>query len=44
MDGITVDTDDYVSFTDRLFNNIAKGLTRVILPYKELCQNPVCHR
>ena len=44
VDGLTVDTDDYASLTDRLFNNIAKGLTRVILPYDELCQNPVCHR
>lgn len=44
VDGLTVDTDDYVSLTDRLFNNIAKGLTRVILPYDQLCQNPVCHR
>ena len=44
IDGLTVDTDDYVSLSGRLFNNVAKGLSKLFLPYDELCQNPVCHR
>ena len=35
VDGITADTDDYVSLTERIFNNSTKGLSKVILPYDE---------
>lgn len=41
---LTVDTDDYASFFDKLFNTFVKGVDRVFLPYDELCHNPVCHR
>ena len=42
---LTVDTDDnYASFFDRIFNNFAKGVAHVALPYNQLCQNSVCHR
>ena len=44
MDGLTADTDDYASLSDKLFNNAAKAFHRIILPYDELCHNPVCHR
>ena len=44
VDGITVDTDDYVSLSEKIFNNFTEGLAKVILPYDELCRNPVCHR
>lgn len=44
IDGLTVDTDDFASFSDKLFNKFAKGVTTIFLPYDELCRNPVCHR
>ena len=44
VDGITVDTDDFVSLSERLFNNFTEGVNKVLLPYDELCNNPVCHR
>ena len=44
VDGITVDTDDYVSLSERIFNSFTKGFSKLILPYDELCRNPVCHR
>ena len=44
LDGLTVDTDDFVSLSENLFNTFAKGVTRLTLPYDELCRNPVCHR
>lgn len=44
VDGRTADTDDFASFSDKLFNKFAKGVTSIFLPYDELCRNPVCHR
>ncbi|XP_078381781.1 uncharacterized protein LOC144664495 isoform X2 [Oculina patagonica] len=44
VDGLTVDTDDFASLSESLFNSFAKGVTRIFLPYDELCRNPVCHR
>ena len=42
--GITVDTDEHASWTDWLFDKFVKGVDYVVLPYEELCNNPVCHR
>ncbi|XP_022797350.1 uncharacterized protein LOC111335634 [Stylophora pistillata] len=44
VDGITVDTDDFVSLSERLFNKFTEGVNKALLPYDELCDNPVCHR
>ena len=44
IDGITADTDDHASWTERLFNSFVKGVSSVFIPYDELCHNPVCHR
>ena len=44
IEGITVDTDDQASWTERLFNQFVKGVDYVFLPYEEMCRNPVCHR
>lgn len=44
IEGITVDTDDQASWTERLFNQFVKGVDKVFLPYDEMCRNPVCHR
>ena len=44
MKGLTVDTDDQASWTEKLFNKFVKGVDRVFLPYEQLCHNPVCHR
>lgn len=42
--GLTVDTDDQASWTERLFNEFVKDVDYVFLPYDEMCHNPVCHR
>lgn len=44
IEGLTVDTDDQASWTERLFNQFVKGVDKVFLPYEEMCRNPVCHR
>lgn len=44
IEGLTVDTDDQASWTERLFNKFVKGVDYVFLPYDEMCRNPVCHR
>lgn len=42
--GITVDTDDDATWSERLFNQFVKAVDHVVLPYEEMCRNPVCHR
>lgn len=42
--GMTVETNDHASWTERLFNTFVKSVDRVFLPYDELCYSPVCHR
>lgn len=42
--GMTVETNDHASWTERLFNTFVKSVDRVFLPYDELCHSPVCHR
>ena len=43
-EGLTADTDDYASLSDKFLNLLAKGVTNLTVPYDELCRNPVCHR
>ena len=44
IEGITVDTDDDASWSERLFNQFVKAVDHVVLHYEEMCRNPVCHR